>query len=51
MKTNMEQLDFISLLVMPYIDHPSFGTAIIGRILESEGYTVGNNTLNLIGIA
>ena len=24
-----------------YVDHPSFGTAIIGRLLESHGYRVG----------
>ncbi|MBQ9988503.1 MAG: YgiQ family radical SAM protein [Clostridia bacterium] len=24
-----------------YVDHPSFGTAIIGRVLESAGYRVG----------
>ncbi|MDD1663573.1 MAG: YgiQ family radical SAM protein, partial [Methanomicrobiales archaeon] len=24
-----------------YVDHPSFGTAIIGRVLEAEGYRVG----------
>ena len=24
-----------------YVDHPSFGTALIGRLLEAEGYRVG----------
>ena len=24
-----------------YIDHPSFGTAIIGRVLQNSGYSVG----------
>ena len=24
-----------------YVDHPSFGTAIISRLLEAEGYKVG----------
>ena len=24
-----------------YVDHPSFGTAIIGRVLVDAGYTVG----------
>ncbi len=24
-----------------YVDHPSFGTAVIGRMLESQGYRVG----------
>lgn len=37
----IEQLDFIIITGDAYIDHPSFGTAIIGRLLESEGYSVG----------
>jgi uncharacterized radical SAM protein YgiQ len=37
----IEQLDFIIVSGDAYVDHPSFGTAIIGRTLESEGYTVG----------
>ncbi|MCB1615360.1 MAG: hypothetical protein KDI30_05035, partial [Pseudomonadales bacterium] len=24
-----------------YIDHPSFGMAVIGRVLESQGFRVG----------
>lgn len=34
------QPDFIIVSGDAYIDHPSFGTAIIGRVLESEGYSV-----------
>ncbi len=37
----IEQLDFVYVLGDAYIDHPSFGAAIIGRILEHNGYTVG----------
>lgn len=37
----ISQLDFIIITGDAYIDHPSFGTAIIGRLLQSEGYTVG----------
>ena len=33
--------DIILISGDAYIDHPSFGTAIIGRILEAEGYKVG----------
>ena len=40
-KRNIDQLDFIIVTGDAYVDHPSFGTAIIGRILESEGFTVG----------
>jgi uncharacterized radical SAM protein YgiQ len=40
-KRNIEQLDFIIVSGDAYVDHPSFGTAIIGRTLESQGFTVG----------
>ncbi|ACD53086.1 hypothetical protein ST12_08990 [Clostridium botulinum] len=36
-----EQLDFIIVTADAYIDHHSFGTAIISRVLEKEGYKVG----------
>lgn len=35
------QLDFVYVCGDAYIDHPSFGHAIIARLLESHGYTVG----------
>ncbi|MEN6470849.1 MAG: YgiQ family radical SAM protein [Clostridiaceae bacterium] len=35
------RLDFVLVTGDAYIDHPSFGAAIIGRTLESRGYTVG----------
>ncbi|KAA8667975.1 YgiQ family radical SAM protein [Clostridium sp. MT-14] len=38
---NINQLDFIFITGDAYVDHPSFGTAIISRILEREGFTVG----------
>ena len=37
----IEQLDFIYITGDAYVDHPSFGHAIISRVLESHGYTVG----------
>lgn len=37
----IEQLDFILITGDAYVDHPSFGTAIIGRLLEHEGFSVG----------
>ena len=37
----IEQLDFVYISGDAYVDHPSFGTAIISRILESHGFTVG----------
>lgn len=36
-----DELDFIIVSGDAYVDHPSFGTAIIGRVLESRGYRVG----------
>lgn len=36
-----DELDFIIVTGDAYVDHPSFGTAIISRILEREGYRVG----------
>lgn len=40
-KRNIDQLDFVLVTGDAYVDHPSFGTAIIGRTLESQGFTVG----------
>ena len=36
-----EELDVILLSGDAYVDHPSFGVAVIGRILEAEGLRVG----------
>lgn len=36
-----EQADFIYVCGDAYVDHPSFGAAIICRVLESKGYKVG----------
>lgn len=36
-----EQVDFAYVTGDAYVDHPSFGTAIISRLLESRGYRVG----------
>ena len=40
-KRNIRQLDFVYVIGDAYVDHPSFGHAIISRILESHGYSVG----------
>ena len=37
----IEQLDFVYVCGDAYVDHPSFGSAVITRVLESFGYTVG----------
>ena len=36
-----EECDFIIVTGDAYVDHHSFGTAIISRVLENEGYKVG----------
>ncbi|MBO5059573.1 MAG: YgiQ family radical SAM protein [Clostridia bacterium] len=40
-KRGWEQLDFLYIVGDAYVDHPSFGHAIISRVLESRGYRVG----------
>lgn len=39
-KRNIKQPDFVIVTGDAYVDHHSFGTAIIGRILESRGFSV-----------
>lgn len=36
-----EELDILLVSGDAYVDHPAFGTALIGRCLESKGYRVG----------
>ena len=54
----MYQLDFVFVIGDAYVDHPSFGHAIISRVLENNGYTVGiisqpdwkdKNSINILG--
>lgn len=40
-KRGIEQLDFIYISGDAYVDHPSFGHAIITRLIESMGFTIG----------
>ena len=40
-KRGWDQLDFVYIIGDAYVDHPSFGPAIISRLLESRGYRVG----------
>jgi uncharacterized radical SAM protein YgiQ len=35
------ELDFVLVSGDAYVDHPSFGTAVISRVLESRNYKVG----------
>ncbi len=40
-KLNISELDFVYVCGDAYVDHPSFGHAVISRVLWSEGFTVG----------
>lgn len=40
-KRGWEQCDFVYVCGDAYVDHPSFGHAIISRLLEAHGYKVG----------
>ncbi len=35
-----DELDIILISGDAYVDHPTFGTAVIGRIIESEGFRI-----------
>ncbi len=39
-KRGWDELDIILVTGDAYVDHPAFGTAVIGRILESEGFKI-----------
>lgn len=38
----IEQLDFVYVIGDAYVDHPSFGPAIISRLLEAHGFGWGS---------
>ena len=40
LETGVSQPDFVYITGDAYVDHPSFGAAIITRLLESQGYSV-----------
>lgn len=40
-KRGWNELDVIIITGDAYVDHPSFGAALIGRVLENAGYRVG----------
>ena len=37
----ISQLDFVYVIGDAYVDHPSFGPALISRVLTAQGFTVG----------
>ena len=43
-KRGWDELDFVYVIGDAYVDHPSFGPAIISRLLESRGYTVSESS-------
>ncbi len=40
-KRGWNELDVILISGDAYVDHPAFGTAVVGRIIESEGFKIG----------
>jgi hypothetical protein len=40
LQRGMYYYDFLLITGDAYVDHPSFGTPVIGRVLEAEGYRV-----------
>ena len=57
-KRGWDYVDFVYVIGDAYVDHPSFGPAIISRILEANGYRVGiisqpdwknDNSINIFG--
>ncbi len=40
-KRGWKQLDIVLVTGNAYVDHPSFGAAVIGRVLEAKGFRVG----------
>ena len=40
-ETNGEQLDFVLIASDAYVDHPTYGHAVIARLIENEGFSVG----------
>ena len=40
LETGVSQPDFVYITGDAYVDHPSFGAAIITRLLQSQGYSV-----------
>ncbi len=39
-KRGFDEVDVVIISGDAYVDHPSFGTAVIGRIIEDEGFSV-----------
>ena len=57
-KRGWNEVDFTFVIGDAYVDHPSFGPAIISRVLEAAGYKVGiisqpdwkdENSINVFG--
>jgi uncharacterized radical SAM protein YgiQ len=38
------QVDFVLIIPEAYVDHPSFGHAIVSRLIESEGFSIAINS-------
>lgn len=43
LEQGIDQLDFICVTGDSYVDHPSFGIAIVSRVIESIGRETGHS--------
>jgi len=41
LQRGIDQLDFIVVSADAYVDHPSFGHAVVARFVEAQGFSVG----------
>jgi len=39
--SDIYNIDFVLISADAYVDHPTFGHAVIARLIESQGYTIG----------
>ena len=39
-KRGFDEVDVVLISGDAYVDHPAFGTAVVGRIIEDEGFSV-----------
>ncbi|MDR3263031.1 MAG: YgiQ family radical SAM protein, partial [Clostridiales bacterium] len=40
-RENGKEYDFVYITGDAYVDHPSFGLAVISRLIESAGFSIG----------
>lgn len=46
----LSEVDFVFVSGDAYVDHPTFAAALLGRLLEANGFTVGILPKNRAGL-